>query len=199
MPQTVTALEKFWRPALEKGNLSFAQASHRAFAEEAAGIGFEKRLNEYVRKKSPTLSETKRIIERLIPDANVRQARMIVDFLTKKQQSPEVRIALLDALAQIGQRKVLPWPTNRTASQAHPPSERKDRDSCHRQFGSLATQGAEKDLLSILIDPKAHPPPAKPPPSPSDNFAEAKGKRPFSTWRARGSRTNVILRFSESW
>ena len=53
LPQTVTALEKFWRPALEKGNLSFAQASHRAFAEEAAGIGFEKRRTNTSGKNPP--------------------------------------------------------------------------------------------------------------------------------------------------
>ena len=156
LPQTVTALEKFWRPALEKGNLSFAQASHRAFAEEAAGIGFEKRLNEYVRKKSPTLSETNRIIERLIPDANVRQARMIVDFLTKKQQSPEVRIALLDALAQIGRKGKF------SLGQRIGPLRKLIRHQNEKiatlaiaNLGAWQLKGAEKDLLSILIDPKA--------------------------------------------
>jgi putative heme-binding domain-containing protein len=156
LPQTVTALEKFWRPALEKGKLSFSKPAHRVFAEEAAGIGFEKRLNDYVRKKSPTLSETTQIIERLIPDANIRQARMIVDFLANKQPSPEVQIALLDALAQIGRkgefslgqrigplRKLIRHQDEKVASLAI------------ANLGAWQLKGAEKDLLSILLDPES--------------------------------------------
>ena len=158
LPQTVTALEKFWRPALEKGTLAFAKPSHRAFAEKAAGLGFEKRLNEYVRKKAPTLSETNQIVERLIPDADVRQARMIVDFLTKKEQSPEVRIALLDALAKIGRKGKF------SLGQRIGPLRKLIRNQ-NEEVASLAIanlgiwqlKGAEKDLLSILIDPKVPP------------------------------------------
>jgi hypothetical protein len=112
-------------------------------------------LNDYVRKKSPTLSETTQIIERLIPDANIRQARMIVDFLANKQPSPEVQIALLDALAQIGRkgefslgqrigplRKLIRHQDEKVASLAI------------ANLGAWQLKGAEKYLLSILLDPK---------------------------------------------
>jgi putative heme-binding domain-containing protein len=155
LTQTVTALEKFWRPALEKGTLSFAKPAHRDFAEEAAGLGFEKRLNDYVRKKSPSLSETNQIVERLIPDADVRQTRMIVDFLATKQLGAEVRIALLDALAQIGRKGKF------SLGQRIGPLRKLIRNQDEKvaslaiaNLGVWQLKGSEKDLLSILLDPK---------------------------------------------
>jgi putative heme-binding domain-containing protein len=155
LTQTVTALEKFWRPALEKGTLSFAKPAHRNFAEEAAGLGFEKRLNDYVRKKSPSLSETNQIVERLIPDADVRQTRMIVDFLATKQLGAEVRIALLDALARIGRKGKF------SLGQRIAPLRKLIRNQDEKvaslaiaNLGVWQLKGAEKDLLSILLDPK---------------------------------------------
>ncbi|MBN36849.1 MAG: dehydrogenase [Opitutae bacterium] len=155
LTQTVTALEKFWRPALEKGTLSFPKPAHRDFAEEAAGLGFEKRLNDYVRKKSPSLSETNQIVERLIPDADIRQTRMIVDFLATKQLGAEVRIALLDALNLIGRKGKF------SLGQRIGPLRKLIRNQDEKvaslaiaNLGVWQLKGAEKDLLSILLDPK---------------------------------------------
>ena len=88
---------------------------------------------------------------------------MIVDFLTMKQQSPEVRIALLDALLKsagkvlLGQRigplrKLIRHQNQKIATLAI------------ANLGAWQLKGAEKDLLSILIDPKTAFSP-KPPPS----------------------------------
>ena len=125
---------------------------------------------------------------------------MIVDFLTKKQQSPEVRIALLDALAQIGRegkfslgqrigplRKLIRHQNEKIATLAI------------ANLGAWQLKGAEKDLLSILIDPKA--------PSSSRQTASVslgqlrggEGKKALLDLAGKGSRTSVILRFSESW
>jgi putative heme-binding domain-containing protein len=158
LPQTVIALEKLWRPALEKGNLSFAKPTHRDFAEEAAGLGFEKRLNDYVRKKFPSLSETNQIVERLIPDADVRQARMIVDFLANKEPGTEVQVALLDALARIGRKGKF------SLGQRIGPLRKLIRNQDEKvaclaiaNLGVWQLKGVEKDLLSILLDPKLPP------------------------------------------
>jgi putative heme-binding domain-containing protein len=156
LPQTVTALEKFWRPALEKGKLAFAKPAHRAFAEEAAGIGFEKRLNEFVRKNSPTLSETTQIIERLVPNADVGQTRSVVDFLAKKQASPEVRTALLEALAQIGRKGE--FSLGQRIGPLRKLMRNKDEKVASLAIANLGIwqlKGSEKDLLSILTDPKS--------------------------------------------
>jgi hypothetical protein len=73
LPQTVNALESLWRPLLEANKLKFEKDSHRDFAEREAGIGFEKRLGEYLKKKSPGLDATRSVIDRLVSDANVKQ------------------------------------------------------------------------------------------------------------------------------
>ena len=112
-------------------------------------------MNDYVRKKSPSLSETNQIVERLIPDADVRQTRMIVDFLAAKQLGAEVRIALLDALARIGRKGKF------SLGQRIGPLRKLIRNQDEKvaslaiaNLGVWQLKGAEKDLLSILLDPK---------------------------------------------
>ena len=48
------ALEPYWRPAMEAGELQFAKPAHREFAEQGAGIGLESRLAEFLKEKSPS-------------------------------------------------------------------------------------------------------------------------------------------------
>jgi len=106
LPQAVTALERYWRPDFETGKLKFDKESHREFAEREAGLGFDKRLDSYLKKKTPGLEETRSIANRLISDGTIRQARMVVDSLGQKgvKTSPEVTLVLLDGLAQVGRR-----------------------------------------------------------------------------------------------
>ena len=106
LPQAVTALERYWRPAFETGKLKFDKESHREFAEREAGLGFDKRLDSYLKKKTPGLEETRSIANRLISDGTIRQARMVVDSLGQKgaKTLPEVTLVLLDGLAQVGRR-----------------------------------------------------------------------------------------------
>ena len=44
------------------------------------------------------------ITDRLVIDADSRQARMVVDFLVNRELPSEIRIALLEALAHIGRK-----------------------------------------------------------------------------------------------
>jgi len=106
LPQAVTALERYWRPAFETGKLKFDKESHREFAEREAGLGFDKRLDSYLKKETPGLEETRSIANRLISDGTIRQARMVVDSLGQKgaKTSPGVTLVLLDGLAQVGRR-----------------------------------------------------------------------------------------------
>ena len=106
LSQAVIALERYWRPALEAGKLKFDKESHREFAEREAGLGFDKRLGSYLKKKTPGLEETRLITKRLISDGTIRQARMVVDSLGQKgaKTSPEVTLVLLEGLAQVGRR-----------------------------------------------------------------------------------------------
>ena len=102
----MTALERYWRPALEAGELKFDKESHREFAEREAGLGFDKRLGSYLKKKTPGLEETRLIANRLVSDGTIRQARMVAAFLGQNgtETSHEVTLVLLDGLAQVGRR-----------------------------------------------------------------------------------------------
>ena len=50
LPQTMKALERYWRPAMDSGNLQFAKPAHRAFAEQGAGVGLESRLAKFLKE-----------------------------------------------------------------------------------------------------------------------------------------------------
>ena len=157
LPQAVTALERYWRPALEAGELKFDKESHREFAEREAGLGFDKRLGSYLKKKTPGLEETRSIANRLVSTGNIRQARMVVDFLGQKGAgiSHEVTLVLLDGLAQVGQRgefslgqrisplkRLLDHPNDEVAA------------SAIANLGIWQLKGVDLDLFKILRDAK---------------------------------------------
>ncbi len=48
LPQTMKALEPYWRPAMDAGELQFAKPTHREYAEQGAGIGLERRLAKFL-------------------------------------------------------------------------------------------------------------------------------------------------------
>jgi len=158
LPQTVMALEKYWRPALEEGKLSFAKTAHREYAEKAAGIGFSKRLDAYLRSRSPTLSETTLITDRLVIDADSRQARMVVDFLVNRELPSEIRIALLEALAHIGRKGKVSLGQRVAPLRRLIQNENAEVASLAiANLGAWRLKGAGKDLLPILLNPEAHP------------------------------------------
>ncbi len=155
LPQTITALEPYWRPALDAGSLNFTKASHRDFAEQQAGIGFESRLKSYLVKKSPDLDETRAIIGRLISKPTVKQTRMVVDALARKKPDadPGVMLVMLEGLAQVGHRasfslgqrinplkKLLNHPDNSVAAAAT------------ANLGAWQLKGSDPDLVRILRD-----------------------------------------------
>ncbi|MFP6887071.1 MAG: PVC-type heme-binding CxxCH protein, partial [Opitutales bacterium] len=155
LPQTVKALEPYWRPALDAGRLKFQKNSHRDFAEREAGIGFDQRLGSYLKKKSPGLDETRAITGRLVTDANIKQARMVVDAIGRKgpDADPEIVLTLLDGLAKVGQRgdfslgqrisplkKLLGHPNDEVAAAAV------------ANLGVWQLKGSDPDLFKILRD-----------------------------------------------
>ena len=155
LPQTVNALESLWRPLLEANKLKFDKESHRDFAEREAGIGFDQRLGSYLKKKSPGLDETRAITGRLVTDANIKQARMVVDDIARKgpDANPEIVLTLLDGLAKVGQRgdfslgqrisplkKLLGHPNDEVAAAAV------------ANLGVWQLKGSDPDLFRILRD-----------------------------------------------
>ena len=155
LPQMITALEPYWRPALDAGRLDFAKETHRDFAEQQAGIGFESRLKSYLSKKSSGVAETRSVIERLISRPTVKQTRMVVDAVAKKtpEANPEVSLIMLKGLEQIGrggafslgqrinpQKRLLRHPDDSVAAAAA------------ANLGAWQLKGSDPDLSAILHD-----------------------------------------------
>ncbi|MEM7144266.1 MAG: PVC-type heme-binding CxxCH protein [Verrucomicrobiota bacterium] len=106
IPQTVAALEPFWKPALASGDLKFAKPEHQEFAERETGLGFDKHLSTFLKTPNPAPSEIAEIKARFITDATKDQVNTVVAALAHKNPSlsPEVGAALLDALARVATR-----------------------------------------------------------------------------------------------
>ena len=105
LTQTVAALGPYWRPALAAGKLEFAKPAHREFAQRDAGIGFEKRLADFLAKDTAGAREVSEIKSGLIAERSAPQLRLVVDALIKRGRPKprEIMVALLEALQQIAQ------------------------------------------------------------------------------------------------
>jgi len=104
LPQTVKALEPYWRPKLQSGELKFNKPEHRAFAERSGAVGFEKHLTAFLKNRHPKadeLAEIKSRFEREAKADHVRQAFRAVTHRRSKLPR-ESRLALLEALAPVG-------------------------------------------------------------------------------------------------
>lgn len=102
LTQTVAALGPYWRPALAAGKLEFAQESHRAFALREAGVGFEKRLADFLAKDSHGAGELAEIKAKLVEERSAAQIRLVVDALTKRGR-PKPRAFTVELLAALDQ------------------------------------------------------------------------------------------------
>lgn len=104
LPQTMKALESYWRPAMDAGTLQFAKPSHREFAQQGAGLGLDKRLAEFLESRTPSVKDTEAIQTHLIKSGTDAEVRMIVTALSKGNglKSSASAIAMLEALQGMG-------------------------------------------------------------------------------------------------
>lgn len=100
LPQTTQALEAYWRPAMEAGELKFAKPEHRAFAERSLGIGLEAQLAEFLKSQSPADSEIETLQAQLITSGTENEIQMILAAMASEGglKSPAATIAMLESL-----------------------------------------------------------------------------------------------------
>ncbi|WP_144060045.1 PVC-type heme-binding CxxCH protein [Rhodopirellula sallentina] len=113
LPQTMAALEPYWRPAMEAGRLSFARPNHREFVEQGIGIGLEERLARFLETDSADEREIASVQSQLLKKATDADIRTIAGAMTRGNglASTASTIAMLESLEELaGQR----WP-KRTA------------------------------------------------------------------------------------
>ncbi|MEO1529275.1 MAG: PVC-type heme-binding CxxCH protein [Planctomycetota bacterium] len=109
LPQTMKALEGYWREALASGKLKFAKPSHREFAEQGGDLDLERRLTDFLNTRSPTTEEIKTIQSQLLRSNGDAEVMMILEALGRgggRLKSPAAAISLLETLTQMGKPSV---------------------------------------------------------------------------------------------
>ncbi|MFK8113632.1 MAG: PVC-type heme-binding CxxCH protein [Rubripirellula sp.] len=103
LPQTMKALERYWRPALESGELAFAKSSHREYAERGMGVGLGDRLALLLKDPSPSKKEIADVQTQLLEVGTEEDVRMIVAALSKGGglESRVATIAMLETLEKM--------------------------------------------------------------------------------------------------
>lgn len=105
LPQTMKALEGYWREAMDSGKLQFAKPSHREYAQQGGGLDLERRLTAFLNNKSPTAEESEAIQSQLLQSSGDEEVAMILAALSKgggRLKSTAAAITVLEALAQMG-------------------------------------------------------------------------------------------------
>ena len=103
-PQTVAALAPLAELEIASGNLTFADPGHRDFAMHEAGLGFDMRLEDLLKSKTPDRDDIRSIAREFISTANAEQVRQVALASKKKAPPAETTAALLVALEPIGRR-----------------------------------------------------------------------------------------------
>ena len=100
LSQTTKALASYYRPAMEKGEMTFNKASHKAFVEQGAGSGFNERLVDLLKNPSPDAKEIKTIKEHLITRGTAEEITTLVNALNGSSpvKSIDATSAMLEAL-----------------------------------------------------------------------------------------------------
>lgn len=106
LAQTVKALEPYWQSKLKAGELKFTKPEHRAFGERSGGVGFDKRLAAFLKKKESSAEEVAGIKAQFIKEAKGNHVRSAFRSVTSRRSrlSPAAKLALLEALAQVGEK-----------------------------------------------------------------------------------------------
>jgi putative heme-binding domain-containing protein len=155
LTQTVAALGPYWRPALAAGNLEFAKAEHREFAQREAGVGFEKRLADFLAKESPGPGELAEIKAKLIAERSAPQIQLVVDALTKRGRGKprETTIELLDALHEVARGgAVTPDPGITRLQNLLANSDAAIASAAARTLGAWKARAAAPRLFALLRD-----------------------------------------------
>jgi len=155
LTQTVAALGPYWRPALAAGKLEFAQATHREFALREVGVGFEKRLADFLAKDTTNPRELAEIKARLIGEKSTPQMRLVVDAMIKRgrPRSRDFMIELLDALHQVAQGgEVQPDPGIARLRTLLANPDPAIAAAAARTLGAWKVSAAAPELLALIRD-----------------------------------------------
>ena len=107
IPSTMTALEPYYIPALEKNALAFSGPLHRVFAEQWAGIGLDKRLLAILKADNPSPNEIDDVRRQFSATPSAKLVRILVNALARGEApSDPAAVALLSELEKLGSQGI---------------------------------------------------------------------------------------------
>ncbi|MBL9189650.1 MAG: HEAT repeat domain-containing protein [Opitutaceae bacterium] len=157
LAQTVSALGPYWRPALAAGKLEFAQPGHREFALRDAGVGFEKRLADFLARDNHSPGELVEIKAKLTAERNGPQLRLVVDALIdrRRPKSRAIMVGLLDALHDVARGgEVKPDPGISRLQRLLANTDAAIAAATARALGAWKANAAAPELLALIRDGK---------------------------------------------
>ena len=103
LPQTMKALEQYWRPAMDAGKLQFAKPAHREFAEQGSRDWPGESPGGVSEGESPADKDIATIQAQLLEVGTDTEVRMIVSALSKGEglKSPAATIGMLETLQRM--------------------------------------------------------------------------------------------------
>ncbi|MEC7906332.1 MAG: PVC-type heme-binding CxxCH protein [Verrucomicrobiota bacterium] len=154
IPSTLKGLRSHWEPAIEKGELDFARAGHREFAEQFAGIGIDKRLIALIGNPDPPRGEISAVKRQFVSTPSEKLVSLVVNAVGKNAvQSDAVSVELLDGLRIVGARTELEATREfSTLLPALAHSNDAVAVNAASSFGSWQVSSAGPQLLDLLRD-----------------------------------------------
>jgi putative heme-binding domain-containing protein len=156
LPQTVTALQPYWQPAIAAGKLEFAKPAHRTYAEGKAGIGFEKRLAAFMRKKTFSDVEMNGVKEQLVQRSDSKEIQMVIRAITDRRnpKTTAMTSSMLAALAEAAQIRKLPVRGKDLAPLKALLDHEDDTIAVAAAdaLGAITAANAGKELLAVMND-----------------------------------------------
>ena len=154
IPSTVTALEPYYIPALEKQALRFNDPKHQLFAEQSAGIGLDKRLTALLKAANPSTTEINEVRKQFSASPNTKLVRILVNAIGQGGiPSDAAAVALLTELQKIGAQGKLE-PGRYFAGLLSGLSNSNDEIAAGvaSSLGSWEYRGAGEELLGTLLN-----------------------------------------------
>ncbi len=155
LPQTAKALERYWQPKLKAGELVFHKSEHQDFAERFGAVGFDKRLDAFLKQRRPSAEELAAMQEQFISEAKADHVQTAFRSVThRRSRLPQAsKLALLEALATIGKKGDVSL--GRRPPNLGPQLASGDSDyaaAIAANIGAWKLAGSGKALLGVLGD-----------------------------------------------
>lgn len=106
LEQTVSALRPYWQPAFAGGGLTFANITHREYAERFGRLDLGERLDDFLKNRSPDPDTVANFKWQFIEEAEVDHVLSAFRSVTSRRSRlpRDSKLALLEALAVVGNK-----------------------------------------------------------------------------------------------